>query len=425
MKYHLVSFGCQFNSSDAEKAAKLLDDCRYRQTDDLNEADLVLVLACSVRQSAIDRIYGLNKKFIQIRRRRPLITALTGCVLKSDMPKMKKIFDIVFDITDLSKLVKLLNAKRPKQKGQSYFDLHPQYRSKFQSYVPIMTGCNNFCTYCVVPYTRGREACRKAADVVNECKDLIAKGYNEITLIGQNVNSYQGKINNVQGTIGFAKLLLNIDKIPGNYRLRFMTSHPKDLSDELIDVLKKTIHVMPYLHLPVQSGNNTILKKMNRNYTASRYKKLINKIRKAVPGICVSTDVIVGFPGETKKQFNDTVKLFKEVKFDMAYIAEYSIRQGTVAAKMDDDVPKNEKERRKFVLNGVLEKTALSNNKKYLGKIVDVLVEKYGRGFCSGKTATFKTVKFKSQNDFTGEFVKVKIKEAMPWGMAGELANSN
>lgn len=453
MKYHIITFGCQFNKSDAEKVEKVLKDLDYYSTENLDQADVVLVLACSVRQSAIDRIFGLKKRFEEIKKKRSLITVLSGCVLKSDMPKMRKIFDIIFDITDLSKLPKLLKESSWQAgKLASYFNLHPSYKSNFQAYVPIMTGCNNFCAYCVVPYVRGKEVSRPASQIIDECQKLIKIGYKEITLLGQNVNSYQDTSNKVQGTINFPKLLKEIDQMPGNYWLRFVTSHPKDLSDKLIEVMSNGKHITSYLHLPIQAGDNAVLKKMNRQYTVAHYKKLIKQVREKVLNVAISTDVIVGFPGETKKQFLNTVKVFKEIKFDMAYIAQYSERAGTAAAKLKDDVPKLEKKRREKVLTEILKQTALENNKKYIGQEVKVLVERKlsrsgescspqpkaqprqseaGRARLSArrndisniylsKTNTFKTVKFSSNKNLIGKFVKVKIKKVLPWGLTGD-----
>ncbi|MFA6215207.1 MAG: tRNA (N6-isopentenyl adenosine(37)-C2)-methylthiotransferase MiaB [Patescibacteria group bacterium] len=429
MKYKIITFGCQFNLTDAERVAAVLEKIGYVKAATESEADLIMVLACSVRQTAIDRIYGLNKKFSQLKQKKPVITILSGCVLKSDLEKMKKIFDLIFEIKDLANLPKLLAAKNslpktclPAARAKSYFAIRPVYESKFRVEVPIMTGCNNFCTYCVVPYVRGREISRPAQAVISECKDLISQGYKEIILLGQNVNSYRSEIRNQKSEIrNFPDLLKAIDDIPGDYWLTFVTSHPKDLSDKLIKTMAAGRHIMFYLHLPVQSGDNEILKKMNRRYTVSHYQNLIRKVRKAVPKISISTDTIVGFPGETKKQFANTLKLFEAVKFDMAYLAQYSSRSGTAAAKLADNVAKTEKAKREKALNQVLARTALANNQKMIGKTVKVLVEKYQPGFCFGKTSNFKNVKFSSAVDYTGQFVLVKIVSCYAWGLNGEL----
>ena len=431
MKYQIVTFGCQFNKSDAERAAAILQKMGYVATSILAEADLVLVLACSVRQTAIDRIFGLKQKFEKIRKARPLITVLSGCVLKTDEKKMLDFFDFIVPGTDLIKLPKLLAAKSYKQTAKSYYDLHPSYQSSFQAYVPIMTGCNNFCSYCVVPYTRGREVSRGAAEVIQECRRLIGLGYKMITLIGQNVNSYSGQARSANLPAGkadrklrpvfFPKLLKKIDDLPGDYWLSFATSHPKDLSADLIKVMAAGKHIMPYLHLPVQSGDDGILKKMNRHYTARQYEKIVEQVRKAIPEITISTDVIVGFPTETKNQFNHTAELFKAVNYDMAYVAQYSPRAGTVSAKMTDNVLPAEKKRRDKILNGILKRTALAGNKRYLERTLTVLVDGYKKGRCFGRTKTFKIVSFPGCQPLIGRWVLVKITQAGSWALAGKM----
>ncbi|MFA5022118.1 MAG: tRNA (N6-isopentenyl adenosine(37)-C2)-methylthiotransferase MiaB [Patescibacteria group bacterium] len=418
MKYKIIAFGCQFNIADAEKVAAVLEMVGYQKAENEKEADLIMVLACSVRQTAIDRIYGLKKRFEKIKKSRPLITVLSGCVLESDKVKMAKFFDLVIDIKDLARLQKKLTKLKvlvSSKQAVNYFEIHPSYNSKFIAYVPVMNGCNNFCSYCVVPYTRGREVSRSAKLIIKQCEELIVNGYKEIVLLGQNVNSYS------DGKTNFPKLLKTIDQIPGNYWLSFATSHPKDMSDELIKVMALSQHVIPYLHLPVQSGDNEILRKMNRHYTVSHYQSLIKKVRQLMPNITLSTDVIVGFPGETKNQFLKTLSLFKKLKFDMAYIAQYSPRLGTVAAKMADNVSLKEKKRRQLVLTKILGQTAFEHNKSLVGKNMPVLVDGYKDGFCFGRTKNFKNIKFTSAVDLTGQLVLVKITDFYAWGLVGQL----
>jgi len=414
MKYHIISFGCQFNQADAERAATVLEKIGYEKTSNFFEADLVLVFACSVRQSAIDRIVGLKTKFRQIKKLRPVITILSGCVLKTDNKKLSVVFDLIIPNTDLPKLPLLLK-KKVKNLPDNYLKIHPSYQSAFQACVPIMTGCNNFCAYCVVPYTRGRETSRKAKDVLFECQDLIKRGYKEIILIGQNVNSY------ADGKYNFPKLLKAVDGIKEDYWLSFATSHPKDLSDNLLKTMSQGKHIMPYLHLPVQAGDDEILRRMNRRYTAKHYINLIKKARRLIPEINISTDVIVGFPGETKKQFLNTAKLFKTVKYDMAYLAQYSPRVGTAAAKFDDNVVKPEKKRREEALNDILRRTANERNQVFVGRNIKVLVESFKDGFCYGRTWHFKNIRFPSPVDYSGQFVIVKVISAYAWGLNGKL----
>ncbi|PJB09058.1 tRNA (N6-isopentenyl adenosine(37)-C2)-methylthiotransferase MiaB, partial [bacterium (Candidatus Gribaldobacteria) CG_4_9_14_3_um_filter_33_9] len=341
-----------------------------------------------------------------------------------DRKKFAKKFDLILDIKDLPnwpKLEKLKtqNAKRKTiSRFKNYLVIKPKRSNNFSAFVPISNGCNNFCSYCVVPYVRGPLVCRDYKEILREIKDAIEKGSKEIWLLGQNVNRYRSK----SKTINFAKLLKMINDIPGNFWLRFTSPHPSDFSNELIETMAKCEKVTPYLNLPVQSGDNKVLKRMSRPYTVEQYKNLVKKIREKIPGICLSTDVIVGFPGETKKQFENTVKLFKQIKFDMAYIAKYSPRNGTMAAKMKDNVSHQEKEKRYNLLTESLKRTALEKNKKYIGKIIKVLATEKKNDFLIGKSFHYKTVKFKGLKNLIGRFVKVKIIEADFFDLKGKLS---
>ena len=413
MKYYVITFGCEANKADSEKIEKRLRMSGHKKVPNKNDADLIVINACSVRQSAIDRIYGQinnikNKKII-----------LAGCVLESDKKKLRN---------------KISEIWHPDEYFDSPAGELPVYSSKFSAYVPIMTGCNNFCTYCAVPYTRGRERSRPAKDIIKEVKNLIEKDYKEIWLLGQNVNSYKS------GNINFPKLLKSINDIPGNFWIRFTSPHPKDFSDELIKTVAKCEKATKYINLPVQSGDNEILKRMNRNYTREKYIKLVNKTRKAIPNIAISTDTIVGFPGETKKQFLSSVDLYKKLKFDMAFIARYSPRSGTVSAMtMNDNIPREEKARRWKILTKTLEKTALEHNKKLVGKTLKVLVDSTKEAVevrpplggrtskCFGRTEGNKVVeitKFPKDGprEIVGKFVDVKITKAEPWKLKGTIA---
>lgn len=336
------------NQSDSERIAGFLENKGYKKAPNMEGADLIVVNACSVRQSAIDRIFGLKNKFKKLKAKK----ILTGCVLKSDKKKFKEFFDEVLSIKEFL--------------GKEYLCLKPKYLYSDSVFVPIMTGCDNFCAYCVVPYVRGQEVSRPMEEIIKEVKNLIKNGYKEITLLGQNVNSYKGeikdkkqKIKNTKKklkTIGFPELLQITNKIPGKFKIKFLTNHPKDFSNELINTIVKCKKVAKEIHLPIQSGDDEILKKMNRVYTVEQYKNLIKKIREKIPDVKISTDVIVGFPGETKKQFENTVKLFKEIKFDKAYINKYSLRAGTTAAKLKDNVSFREKKRRWNILDEITKK---------------------------------------------------------------------
>jgi len=430
MKYYIKIFGCQMNYSDAERAAAKLEELGYKQASSDKDADLILLVTCSVRKSAEDRVYGAINNYHKKKLYPKLKTIiLSGCMaLRPEVVKKADKADIFLDIKDLNKLPELLLKKSLQGEVETYFSLKPKYQSKFTAYVPIMTGCNNFCSYCIVPYVRGREESRSPEKIIKEVKNLIAQGYKEIILLGQNVNSYKPvyKVESIKyKVVDFPDLLEYLAKLPGNFWLSFITSHPKDLSDKLINVITKNKKICEYISLPVQSGDNEILKKMNRHYTVSQYKKLVKKIRKNIPGVAIPTDVIVGFPGESRKQFLNTAKLFQDVKFDMAYINQYSPREGTASAKLKDDVPRAEKKQRDKELNNILAQIALEINKKLIGKVLDVLVYQKSKGdIWLGKTRTFKVVKFKSNKSLLGKFVKVKITKAESFGLIGELTKA-
>jgi MiaB/RimO family radical SAM methylthiotransferase len=318
------------NESDSERIAGSLERKGHKQAPTIEGADLIVVNACSVRQTAIDRIFGLNKKFKNLKAKK----ILTGCVIKSDIPKFKGLFN---EITDIKNFL-----------GKNYLELKSGCPQNKSIYLPIMTGCDNFCSYCVVPYTRGREVSRPIKEVIKEFKIILKNGYTEIVLLGQNVNSYK---------YGFAKLLKKLNPLPGEFKIKFMTNHPKDMSNKLINTIGECEKVEKEIHLPVQSGDNETLKKMNRKYTVQEYEKLVEKIRKKIPNVKITTDVIVGFPNETEKQFQNTVRLFKKIKFDMAYINKYSRREGTVAAKFKDNISWQEKKTRWEILNGLVNST--------------------------------------------------------------------
>jgi len=418
MKYCIITYGCQMNISDSERIASFLEKNGHHSEPDPIRADLVIINTCSVRQSAIDRVWGQLNKLSGLKNRTMKI-ALTGCLLPEDKKKLKEKFDLFFEIKDLPELPSMINNlfKRDNSSNKRYWDNYLQIPAKnqspFSALIPIMTGCNNFCSYCVVPYTRGCEISRPVEDIISEIKGLIKKGYKEIWLLGQNVNSYS--------YIPFAELLKKINDIPGEFWIRFTSSHPKDFTDELIKAIKNCDKVTEYLNLPVQAGDDIVLKKMNRPYDIKKYMEIIKKIESEIPGICLSTDVIVGFPGETKKQFQNTVALFKDIKYDMAYISQYSPRPGTLAKKLKDDVDLKEKKERWMILTETLKKTALKKNRKYLGKTVDILVEKESKGYLLGKSKTYKTVKFKGSKTIVGRFVKVKITQSLEWGLQGSL----
>ncbi len=425
LKYFLKTFGCQLNKSDSERVAALLENLGYKETIEMKNADLLVFNTCSVRQSAEDRVFGLRNKLALLKKRNPnLKIVLTGCMIHYGEETLKKRMselDIVLNIKDLKKLPEFL-GKKNKVKFSNYLSLEAKHTSTVSANIPISFGCNNICSYCIVPYSRKKEYSRPVGDIINEVRKLIKAGYKEIWLLGQNVNSYKAKFKNE--IIDFAKLLRLINNIAGNFWIRFTSPHPSNFSDDLIKAMKECKKCAEYVNLPVQSGDNEILEKMKRGYKVEDYVQLIRKIRKNIPGIAISTDVIVGFPGESKKQFLNTVNLFKKIKFDMAYISEYSPRPKTAAFFMKDDVIKKEKEKRKKILESILRKTALWNNKKYLGVIEEVLVNGQNRkGLYEGRTRSYKHVLIteRCKKNLIGKFVKVKITKAHDFGLEGIL----
>jgi len=429
------------NKSDSERIASVLENIGYDPASNENEADLIVVNMCSVRQSAVDRIFGLAKKFSELKmKNEKLKIVLTGCILKEDKKKFLKNFDFLLNIRNLPDWPKILSSYYITWPWQSYvvenyLKIKPKYRNDFSALVPISNGCNMLCAYCVVPFVRGKLICRNYKEIIIEVKNLIKKRFREIWLLGQNVNDYKSKVKSQKSKfMNFAKLLKMMNDIPGEFWDRFTSPHPSNFSDELIETMAKCQKITPYLNLPVQSGDNEILKRMNRPYTVKQYKNLVKKIKAVFKKyrkelekeVAISTDVIVGFPGETKKQFENTVKLFREIKFDMAYIAKYSPRPQTAAFLLKDNIASKEKERRYKILSDVLKKIALEKNKKYIGKEVEVLIDSKKDNFYLGKTRTYKTVKlqitnYKLQTNLIGQFIKVKIINASPWGLKGSF----
>ncbi len=422
-KFHLIIFGCQMNYSDAERLSSVLQSIGYQETKSEDQADLICVLACSVRQKAVDRIFGKLRNWQLAKTKRPLITMLAGCVLPEDQKKLKDKFDIFIDIKNLDNLAESIQKIAPEEKLAlpEFFDIAPSYYSKYRAYVPIMTGCNKFCTYCAVPYTRGREVSRDSKDIINEVKKLLKQNYKEIILLGQNVNSYGL---DKKSEIKFPELLDKIAKLDKHFWLKFLTSHPYDMSDDLIDVMAKNKNINNYLHLPVQSGSDSMLKKMNRHYKIADYKKLIKKIKTKIPNIAISSDFIVGFCGETDKEFEDTVKLFDQLKYNMAYVSQYSERSGTTAAKLyKDDIDKKTKKQRWEVMNKLLAKYSLEFNKQLLNTEQEALIDVVKPGKGIGKLSNYVTVHVMNNKLKIGNFYKIKITKAHVWGLEGELIN--
>jgi len=431
------------NHADAERMAALLENCGLKSTTNEEKADIVIIYSCSVRQMAEDRTYGKIAKLAK-QKKRPRIVA-SGCLVSERIWQKllgKGKFDLCLPIdrmTDLPQFLKkwgLINIL-PNDQYDHYLQIIPKNRESFSAYLPIMTGCNNFCSYCAVPFTRGREVSRPMGDIVKEAKMLAERGCIELTLLGQNVNSYVRQTQSSglkaqnhsskpfnQEKNDFVDLLENISNIKKLKRIYFISSHPKDMSDELIQLVSERENLANYIHLPVQSGDDKILKAMNRHYTRRDYLNLIKKIRQKIPDVTLTTDVIVGFPGETEKAFENTCRVFEKAKFDMAFIAQYSPRPKTAAAKMIDDVPANVKKKRKRILNDdYLMKSALENNHKLLHCEIPVLIHCKKSGHWIGFSEGLKQVHLPAGagENLTGKILSVKITRALSWGLEGEI----
>ncbi|EKE10630.1 MAG: hypothetical protein ACD_15C00225G0014 [uncultured bacterium] len=425
--YFIKTFGCQMNVSDSERIDGFLENNKYKPTSKIEEADLVVFNTCGVRQMAENRAYG---QIHNLRKNNPNIKiVLTGCLSnrKDVRRRLQNKVDLFCEIKNFpSEITKLLQTYQLQTSFNNaldqYLKIKPNYTNHYSANIPIMTGCNNFCAYCVVPYARGRETSRSNKEIIAEIKSLIKDGYKSVTLLGQNVNSYN------DGLIDFPKLLKKINAIPGKFWINFVSSHPKDMSSELIETIAQCKKVCELVHLPIQAGSDVVLEKMNRKYTAGHYLGLVKKIKSAFKKykpeslFALTSDIIVGFPGETKRQFLESARLMEKVGYDMVYFGQFSPRPGTAAWNMKDNVSKIEKARREKYLNAILERTTLANNKKYLRKTLEVLIEKEKDGFYFGKTRTLKNVKFPAvKKNLVGKIIKAKIIQANIWNIEGEI----
>jgi tRNA-2-methylthio-N6-dimethylallyladenosine synthase len=435
-KYIIETWGCQMNEHDSEKLAGMLANMGYLECDDKKDADLIIYNTCCVRENAELKVYGNLGQLKPLKQKNPdMIIGVCGCMMQQahivEHIKEKYPFvDLIFGTHNLHNFpVLLANCKQTDnmlvevwdQEGEIVEGLPSIRKYGLKAFVNIMYGCNNFCTYCIVPYTRGRERSRKPDDIVEEIKNLVDNGTKEVTLLGQNVNSY-GKT--LEKPIDFADLLYQINGIERLERIRFMTSHPKDVSSKLIKAIAECDKVCEHIHLPVQAGSNRVLKSMNRKYTKEQYLKLVEDIKKAVPNISITTDIIVGFPGETEKDFIDTLDVVEKVKYDNAFTFIYSIRKGTPAAKMEDQIPDDVKHERFNRLLEILHKGVEEQNAKLKDQIVEVLVEgtsKNDDDVLMGRTRTNKVVNFKGSKDLIGEILKVKVTNPKKFSLFGEL----
>ena len=432
---YVRSFGCQLNVSDGEKIKGVLQEIGYSLTEDENAADLIILNTCAVRESAEDRVFGIVGSMKKLKEQKPsLIIGIAGCMTAQShiAEKIKKSYpqvDLVVGTSAIRSLPSLLlehmEGAALAQDITEYDDFSeavPQIRdSTFKASVPIMFGCNNFCTYCIVPYVRGRERSRRPGDIISEVRWLVSQGYKEIMLLGQNVNSYG---NDLGGECTFPELLRKLDALEGDFIIRFMSSHPKDASDELIEAIFGCKKVAKHLHLPVQSGSSDVLRRMNRRYTAEQYLDIVRKIRQRDPDFSLTTDLIVGFPDETNEDFQATLDIIREVKYDNIYSFIYSKRSGTKAAEMPDSTTDEEKSRRMRELLEVQREISSEHYKRFIGRTMRVLVDgpaKKKEGWLTGKSSEFIIVEFEGDKSLIGQFVSVRITGAMNWAVTGVM----
>ena len=437
--YYIQTYGCQANERDTETLSGILEMMGYTHTDEVKQADVVLLNTCAIRENAEEKVFGKIGYLKNIKKTRPnLIFGVCGCMAQEEVVVNKILekfpqVDLIFGTHNIHRLPVLLKQAMLEKElvlevwskeGDVIENLPSHRANNYKAWVNIMYGCNKFCTYCIVPYTRGKERSRELEEIIKEVEELKNSGYKEITLLGQNVNSYGKDLNN--GT-DFATLLEAVAKT-GIDRIRFTTSHPWDFNADMIDIIAKYDNIMPSIHLPVQSGNDEVLKLMGRRYSKESYLKLFDMIKEKIPDCTVTTDIIVGFPNETEEQFQDTLSLYNYCKYDLAYTFIYSPREGTPAAKMEDNVPLSDKEQRLYRLNELVNKYANEANQKYLGQVVKVLVEgpsKKNPDVLSGYTEHNKLINFKGDASMVGQIVDVRVTEAKTWALTGEQLESN
>ena len=433
-KYYVKTYGCQMNEHDSENISAILEDMSFIKTDAIEEADLIILNTCAIRENAHDKVFGLLGRIKHMKTIKPVVVGLGGCMAQEEIVvdtilEKYKWLDFVFgthNIYDLPNMIEKTYNSHEQQievfscEGQVIENLPVKRENKYKAWVNIMYGCDKFCTYCIVPYTRGKQRSRMPFHIIGEIKKLVKDGYKEVTLLGQNVNAY-GKDLDINYTM--ANLLEDVAKTK-IARIRFVTSHPWDFSDEMIDVISKYQNIMPYVHLPIQSGSNKILKLMGRRYTKEEYLDLFNKLKTKIPNVAITTDIIVGFPNETEKDFNDTLDVVKKCQFDSAFTFIFSPRTGTPASKMEDNISLDTKERRLKELNDLVNKYAKNNNDQYMNKIVPVLLEDYSlkkKDCLKGYTDTMKLVNVKTTDNNLGKIINVKITDVKTWSLDGEI----
>ena len=435
-KYFVKTYGCQMNEHDSENIKAILEQMSYTETDDMDNADLILLNTCAIRENAHNKVFGMIGRIKNLKEKNPnLIAGICGCmaqeeVVVNEILEKYNFLDIIFGTHNIHNLPNILYTAVNKKdlevevlsiEGEVIENIPVKRDSKYKAWVNIMYGCDKFCTYCIVPYTRGKQRSREHQYILDEVNDLVKNGYQEVTLLGQNVNAYGKDLND---GYDMSNLLEDVAKT-GINRIRFVTSHPWDFNDKMIEVIKKYENIMPYIHLPLQSGSDSILKLMGRRYTKKSYIELYKKLKEALPNSSITTDIIVGFPNETEEDFNETLDVVNTCKFDGAYTFIFSPRVGTPAAKMADNVTLEEKNQRLYKLNELINKYSKEANDRYLNKIVPVLIEGTSEkddSMLMGYTDTMKLVNVKADKKYIGKIINVKINEIKTWSMDGEIA---
>ena len=477
MKYHIVQLGCQMNISDGERVQQVLEGMGFEATDKEEEASLLGVIACSVRQKGIDKVYNMVAKWNKWKNRKNLITFVSGCVLPADKQKFLKMFDLVFPMSQLPQLPEMISQygivsaasmqtldaglsdlvkphdqvalnpaafrlnpaafkathvgiapQKPDERIEDFWHIAPKYGSGFEAFIPIQNGCNKFCTFCAVPYTRGREVSRPSEEILNELKHLVTKGFKSITLLGQNVNSYG--LDKKGTEISFAGLLKMIGEFGQqaneDFWVYFTSPHPRDMSDDIIEVVARYDCLAKQIHLPVQSGDDNMLVRMNRNHGMGKYREIVSTIKRLIPQATLFTDIIVGFTGETEEEFNNTMKIMGEFKYNMAYIAQYSPRPGAASSRWDDDIPQEEKKERYHLLTNEMMKHTLEYNQLLVGRTLKVLVRGNDRkkGYLSAYTEGRIVARFQcDKNEMVGKYATITVTSAAPLSIEGVLVN--
>lgn len=432
-KYYIKTYGCQMNVHDSENIKAILEDMSFEETSNFEDADLILLNTCAIRENAHNKVFGFLGRVKHLKQTKPhIISGVCGCMAQEEsvVDEIKNKYrwvDIVFGTHNIHNLPNVLasSMERKEQEievfsveGDVFENIPVKRDSKYKAWVNIMFGCDKFCTYCIVPYTRGKQRSREPKYIIDEVNDLVKDGYKEVTLLGQNVNAY-GK--DLKEEYRMGNLLRDVAKT-GIERIRFMTSHPWDFDDDMINAIKENSNIMPYIHLPLQSGSDKILKLMGRRYTKEKYLELYNKLKKEIPNVSITTDIIVGFPGETEEDFNDTLEVVNECKYDSAFTFIFSPRVGTPAARMIDNVTEDEKNDRLYRLNDLVNKYANEANQRYMGKTVKVLIEGIGeKNNLFGYTDTMKLVNVDGDKSNIGKIVDVEITDIKTWSMDGKI----